>query len=210
MCSLPELQDDETRGTGCGYDTTMLWSASECAVGFSLTKGSSAQGLTTSCEEASSPNFVRCCADAPTLMSCGSLGWNPEKFGNPEVCGESDTGLGGCSGFLGHDEAELFCEAGGARLCSLQELADDETRGTGCGYDFEQVWSATSCGPGLFSTAMGSSSSGKPAACEAGTVKRAARCCSRIATAGGVDTNDGDGTPAVGGPGGLGTPDPLP
>ena len=41
--------------------------------------------------------------------------------------------------------ARETCEAGGARLCTAAELADDETRGTGCGADNKWAWSSDEC-----------------------------------------------------------------
>jgi hypothetical protein len=39
-----------------------------------------------------------------------------------------------------------FCEAGGARLCTVDEIAFDETAGSGCWSDDDLLWSSTSCG----------------------------------------------------------------
>ena len=66
--------------------------------------------------------------------TCEDLGWvNADIYGSTSVCGESDLGLGGCSGALRWSEARAFCEDAGARLCTVAELAADEARGTGCG-----------------------------------------------------------------------------
>jgi len=63
------------------------------------------------------------------------------------VCGGSDQPpLAGCSGDLDWDGARDFCQAGGARLCSSEELSDMEARSTGCDYDAQLVWSSTPCG----------------------------------------------------------------
>ena len=39
-------------------------------------------------------------------------------------------------------EAEAICQAAGARLCTVAELKDGCTVGTGCGYDQELVWAS--------------------------------------------------------------------
>ena len=43
-------------------------------------------------------------------------------------------------------DASWFCEASGARLCTVDELAFDETKGTGCWSEDALVWSSTACG----------------------------------------------------------------
>ena len=45
-----------------------------------------------------------------------------------------------CSGLVTYLEALVLVEAKGARLPTLQELQADATKGTGCGYDAERVW----------------------------------------------------------------------
>jgi hypothetical protein len=83
---------------------------------------------------------------ATSASSCDDLGWtNAVNYGNSLVCGESDLGLGGCSGLESWTDARDFCEASGARLCSVVELEADETRATGCGYDKESVWASDAC-----------------------------------------------------------------
>ena len=134
--------------------------------------------------------YLSCCAEAQACVSsdphprsfssCNDLGWsNTLTYGSSLICGESDNALGGCSGDLTWCSALHFCESSGARLCSLMELQNDETSGSGCTFDVEQVWTATSCGAGSYSTAMGSASAGATTQCladdEVTTAK--ARCC---------------------------------
>jgi len=50
----------------------------------------------------------------------------------PQVCGGSARGLGGCQDAnTKWWQAQAFCKRGGARLCTADELARDETRATG-------------------------------------------------------------------------------
>lgn len=42
-------------------------------------------------------------------------------------------------------EATSICMANGARLCTVTELENDETSGTGCNYNWKPVWSDTPC-----------------------------------------------------------------
>lgn len=76
--------------------------------------------------------------------SCAALGWIP-RFGNTEVCGESDSGLAGCQVSVDHQYAQDLCASSGARLCSPNELGADVARGTGCGLDSGLVWTYEAC-----------------------------------------------------------------
>ena len=136
-----------TRGA-LSIDKEQLWTRTACEGGFLLAFGSSAYGFDAPCAEAGDDTHkVRCCADTVgtgggddsggaltvSVSSCDDLGWtNANKFGSSLVCGESDDGLGGCSGEVDWASAVAFCEGSGARLCSSDELAADEARSTGC------------------------------------------------------------------------------
>ena len=98
--------------------------------------------------------YVSCCADVyaafdpPKLVSmstCDDLGWDPLPRGLPAICGENSLGLGGCSGELTFDEARLFCESKGARMCSIDDFGNDEAFGSSCDYEWELKWSSTEC-----------------------------------------------------------------
>eukprot|EP00615_Pteridomonas_danica_P019331 CAMPEP_0114387328 /NCGR_PEP_ID=MMETSP0102-20121206/7186_1 /TAXON_ID=38822 ORGANISM="Pteridomonas danica, Strain PT" /NCGR_SAMPLE_ID=MMETSP0102 /ASSEMBLY_ACC=CAM_ASM_000212 /LENGTH=1469 /DNA_ID=CAMNT_0001544393 /DNA_START=38 /DNA_END=4443 /DNA_ORIENTATION=+ len=91
--------------------------------------------------------------DSCSTSTCDELGWtNADQFGSNKVCGESESPLTGeCSDQLSLVEARRFCQDSGARLCSLDELLDDEARETGCNYDTVQVWSSTSVAAGICS-----------------------------------------------------------
>jgi hypothetical protein len=67
-----------------------------------------------------------------TASNCRDLGWfNAEQFGDPDVCGESESVVSGkCSGPLTFTAARRFCQASGARLCTADELLIDEARET--------------------------------------------------------------------------------
>lgn len=82
---------------------------------------------------------------------CAELGWDRGN-GSPDVCGQSVLPNGRCSGFLAFEAAANFCEANfgaGARLCTISELLNSETKETGCNYDLERVWSSTPCNNGM-------------------------------------------------------------
>ncbi|MBR58259.1 MAG: hypothetical protein CMH54_09585, partial [Myxococcales bacterium] len=94
---------------------------------------------------------------AEASESCTALGWDAETYGDPNVCGTSAEGPGGCSGTLSFLDSIDFCARKGGRLCSYEELNADEVRDTGCGYDSKRIWSSTPCGDGRFWTQSGSS-----------------------------------------------------
>ena len=117
-----------------------------------------------------------------SALTCDELGWtNAASFGSPGVCGESD-GFGECSGDLNWPDAAAFCEEGGARLCTVDELEADEARGTGCGFDGLEVWSATVCSDG-FSVAFGATIRGTDSSCAASTAEYPVRCCADVTLA---------------------------
>ena len=96
-------------------------------------------------------------AAACSELTCSELGDFDNTYGESTVCGERDaTSLGGsCSGALSWEAAKAFCEDAGARLCTSVEILDQESRGTGCSYDMEHLWSKTSCGGGSYLVAYG-------------------------------------------------------
>jgi len=99
--------------------------------------------------EPTQPSPVPTITQACSEETCTALGWNSIAYGSATVCGETDApeiNEGECSGLVTWDTAREICQAGGTRLCSLSELLDDEARGTGCNYDYELVWSSTTCG----------------------------------------------------------------
>lgn len=57
------------------------------------------------------------------------------------------------------EQARHACSAIGMRLCSIQELYEDEARGSGCQLDIQRVWSSSSsgCPAGSVLTRAGSS-----------------------------------------------------
>ena len=144
-------------------------------------------------------NAVRCCADmAPSALtctcssasSCADLGWGAGR-GDARVCGASNlahngvesTGGNNCYGVDnsdtdGYGHAGAICIGLGARLCTLDEMLNDETQGTGCGHDADQTWTSTPCDGGIMS-ALGNGNGGMDnAVCNTDlTVNNAVRCC---------------------------------
>lgn len=206
LCTMTELQDNEARGTGCKYDGQMIWTSDVCAGGYMVAPGSNRISTAPSCEAETSFYNTRCCADifeavpipSPTTSpiipvpapsrspnaastglstsTCDELGWtNAGSYGSSSVCGESKVG-GLCSGTISQSEANAFCEAAGARLCTIAELQANEARGTGCKYDVQLVWTADECSEGYY-VASGSTRLETAPSCEASATEMYARCC---------------------------------
>jgi len=100
------------------------------------------------------------------------------------VCGESDKGMaGGCSGLVTWEQGHSTCQTVGARLCTLEEMSSDETRGTGCAYDNDLLWTSTSCGDGSYFQGCGRSGNcgGNEQVCADATVASVeVRCCADV------------------------------
>merc|ERR1711871_563785 len=84
------------------------------------------------------------------------------------------------SGGTGFAMANQLCRDAGARLCTIDELQNRETRGTGCGYDHNEVYSSTPCGGGVL--AMAGNGEG-PQTCHTDlSDDLAVRCCADAVT----------------------------
>lgn len=116
-----------------------------------------------------------------SASTCIELGWtNAAKYGSSLVCGESDKLPGGCSGLLSYAAADALCESASARLCTLEEMHDDEPRGSGCSYDFEELWTSTNCtmnGGLSYGRMTGASSLGPAGNCTDVADLHHVRCC---------------------------------
>ena len=101
--------------------------------------------------------------ECPSMLNCTQLrsisegDWAEgpnDMFGTEFICGESNIKSplqpSGCHNGINFGGALAVCVAAGSRLCTSDELAADETRGTGCGYDGKAIWTSTrgTCGAG--------------------------------------------------------------
>jgi prepilin-type N-terminal cleavage/methylation domain-containing protein len=91
----------------------------------------------------------------PSAQSCSQLSWDARNAINThdllyQSCGESDRGDWQCTDNVTWLEAKNICEAEGSRLCTVEELENDITRGTGCGFDSHMIWSTSPCDGGMF------------------------------------------------------------
>jgi len=129
------------------------------------------------------PSVVSLCSET----TCEVLGWtNAPSYGSPTVCGETEAMTGTCPELQSWDDAKVLCQTAGARLCSSAELELDEARGTGCNYDSQLVWSATSCGADngksfevAYGATLGGSANGQCVNRQNATVA-AVRCCADV------------------------------
>merc|ERR1719491_1102396 len=83
---------------------------------------------------------VRCCAEEKIDNSF-------KKKANCDVWASSHIDDGKCINEATHQEASISCSNIGARLCTVDELNGNCTRGTGCGFDKEIIWSSALADP---------------------------------------------------------------
>lgn len=81
-----------------------------------------------------------------------SLSGFEDNYGSSSIYSDTDIDIDtmGCSGQKAFLEARSWCEGIGARLPTLTEVENDETRGMGCGYDTEYIWTSTPCTSGYY------------------------------------------------------------
>lgn len=89
---------------------------------------------------------------------CTAAGLSPKSDSHPGVCGFSQIG-GTCHGGeqTPFSTAKNLCTAVGARLCSVEEMLDDVTVGSGCDVEGEYIWTGDTCAGGGVFVAPGSS-----------------------------------------------------
>jgi hypothetical protein len=100
------------------------------------------------------------------LTRLGGRNTWPTRTGDHDICGEADASLGPagaaeCNDHKTWDEAQSICLGAGARLCTVEELEADETKGTGCNNNRKLVWSVDSgpCDQGAHALVIGYSRS---------------------------------------------------
>jgi prepilin-type N-terminal cleavage/methylation domain-containing protein len=82
--------------------------------------------------------------------SCSELNWHAVHERDVhdllfQSCGESDASGLSCNAGVTWFEAKDLCEGVGARLCTIEELENDITQGTGCSFDNKMNWSMSAC-----------------------------------------------------------------
>ena len=167
LCTVEEIETAVTVGTGCGYDTAMVWTSTWCGLGpkyFTANGGGSGE---RQCKRYDKARPVRCCADtdvtsqalrdagtstttipAVARKTCAELGWGAKVNG---VCGEAYTGMvvsdgsDKCFNNKNFPDANAHCAKLGARLCTAAEIASGVGKSTGCSMDPQYVWTSTLC-----------------------------------------------------------------
>jgi len=127
--------------------------------------------------------------DAPFVpKTCNELGWVTSPASD-QVCAASAVINGRCSGNVNIFAARKLCSRIGARLCTSQEIAADEAKGSGCKYDCERVWTGSKCttsegGQGFLTLAGARKCSAKlPSRCDDFESQDAVvRCCADAGT----------------------------
>jgi len=154
LCTMDELSDKCTKGSGCGIDSQLIWSSTPVASPVSLTPSSAPVsssptdepeyyvvcGKGTGCSSgnenvalASELHEVRCCKDEY------AFGFETNRCAS--VWAASD--LGGCHDEMTYVGAEGICQNYDSRLCTRDEISDKCTKGSGCGIDNQLIWSST-------------------------------------------------------------------
>lgn len=203
LCSHFEILSGNFNMDTCAYQR--VWTSTQCAGGF-VTMGTNVvktQTYAVRCSDTAVTYPPMCCTEGNDLpavsesmdrssmgdkgkqkstSTCKDLGWDATSKGSFKVCAASNI-KGMCNPSKTYIEAERICSAVGARLCTTTELENDETQGTGCQFDFVQIWASDSCtltnGYAGFMAAAGSSlASGLTPSCYLPRKRKfAVRCC---------------------------------
>jgi hypothetical protein len=195
LCTLVELEAGEAAGTGCGFDSQRTWTStvSQCPQGQHMSAAGNTNSWATvppECSDDSSDHKIRCCADTAVATvcevpctsssSCGNLSWSTVGgvVSTDYICGAASPH---CA-IQSFTTAEATCLSLGARLCTVEEVASNEVRGTGCHFDEVPIWTTSSgaCGSSRHITAAGDPRNWDAARrpnCTDDASLRAVRCC---------------------------------
>jgi len=140
LCTITELENDCTAGTGCDFNDDMLWSSTTQA-NYYIVQGKHDSACLdtdyptckTTAVDMTETHAVRCCSDV-------DLGGAWMKKSGCDVWAESE--VPGCSSDT-YANAYQICESIQARLCTRTELESDCSAGTGCNFNDYMVWSST-------------------------------------------------------------------
>ena len=73
LCTRNEVENGETRGTGCSYDKLLIWTSSECGAGMYWTSRGDGASFSTVCAPVTDNTMaVRCCGDV-TVQICNPV-----------------------------------------------------------------------------------------------------------------------------------------
>ena len=200
LCNIIELVvRGEAKSEDCALNSRRVWSATGgCPAGKArVVPGSptAPQDIRQECVDETLKFKVRCCADvgetarARSSKTCQVLGWEP-GYSSQKICGHSfeECAFKGSpppqSEMRTYKQADEYCNAKGARMCTLGEVLAGETQSTGCNYDESRIWTSSpcrTCGTNGFYTHAGTlaAKSKAPLQCTASdsTGMAFVRCC---------------------------------
>jgi len=153
--TLTEIEDNCVQGSGCQYDSALIWSSTEYTT---ISLYDSPTNMPTAAPNAT-PNehyvstgransgntqlaldddiyAVRCACDSDRTAD----GWRIKSACS--IWYESDVWTEGCV-TKSFSDAEAFCAAQGGRLPTLAEIEAGCVQGSGCQYDSALIWSST-------------------------------------------------------------------
>lgn len=165
LCTLEEILNQCTKGTGCAHDIDLVWTATpspppvpqagyiacgsqnfvaQCPANFSVANATERHDVSC-CSDVPLDGFVKRLPSCPyaarhqSPLECRTRG--PAK--NSYECG---SGVGGDLADCNHQAtlpmAKAYCEEVGARLCTLSEVTSQCTIGLGCNHDLDMVWTS--------------------------------------------------------------------
>jgi hypothetical protein len=151
LCSAEEVMDCKTCGTGCGFDNKRIWTSTgdpdtpSAEVQKSKPKKSTTKAVENTLEKvktlAGNPRCKLAMCRKPPLDTA------VDALLAVRCCtkegGRVQMNEYGCNNKKTFKEAHQICETKGFRLCTVKEVEACVTCGTGCGYDFQRIWTMT-------------------------------------------------------------------
>jgi len=149
--TLDEIENNCVQGSGCQYDSALIWSSTastttidptatpsiETVVEEHFVSNGRADDTSTVLAQDDEIYAVRCASD----IDRSSDGWRIKS--HCSIWFESDVWTEGCV-TKSWSDAEAFCTAQGGRLPTLDEIENNCVQGSGCQYDSALIWSSTS------------------------------------------------------------------
>lgn len=141
--------------TGCGHDADLVWSSGQCSIPSApplVQAPTHAWTVLGNFRGGNRPERQRCAASSIDLheVRCCSDHFLP-GYATSSTCpvwGSSHVGpTGGCVEHVTLVTALAICHGDGARVCTVAEVQAGCGQGTGCGHDFDLVWTSDTCSP---------------------------------------------------------------
>jgi hypothetical protein len=185
LCSYKEINNDCTKGSGCGHDGDNVWAYTvekkDCA---DLVPASDLAEEHPRCADKTEAHEVRCCAESQKFDDNGDE-W--PKQDNCEATGGSlwvtdmpDT-PGTCRASNKYSGAQWYCESEGARLCTRSEILEGCTAvadAQGCQHEHDLLWASTDEMKSCHDVIGATDNNKEVQYCAADDEKHEMRCCS--------------------------------